>query len=534
MSITDPARLTPISSLDEAERLFPERDLPSGAEVVRIAPSPTGFPHIGTAMQAVINAALARKSGGVFLLRIEDTDRARLVPGAEEAIHQALRWLGVVPDEGPGPGGAYGPYRQSERLSLYALAARSLVAGNLAYHCFCPAERLAAVREGQIRAGENPRYDRFCLGLKPEEVEARHRAGEKSVIRFRVPEGAEIVFRDEVRGDISFSSEALDDSILLKADGFPTYHLAVVVDDHFMRVTTVVRGEEWISSTPKHVLLYRAFGWKHPRFLHTVILRDEQRRKLSKRSGHISIRWFRSRGYLPEGFRNFLTRILWAHPGEKDVYDFSEFIELFSVQALPRTGPIVDLRLLDFINGKYLSRLSPAEMRRGFLAYLDFLDQPAEEQIAGLDFLPPPQARHALGQDLENDAAFAEQVFALEPERNRKFSDVFGNNGFFFPSAFTPAAPESLLRHCPDAGLARGILCALLEGEICRPSPEDWDAALRKVAEEFGVKPKALFMLLRLAVTGLEKTPPLHNILLVLGNELARKRVAGALASLPA
>jgi glutamyl-tRNA synthetase len=525
-------------SLEEAEALFPARNLAPGAEVVRLAPSPTGFPHIGTAMQAVINAALARKTGGLFLLRVEDTDRARLIPGAEAAILQGLSWLGLLPDEGPDDlGGNYGPYRQSERLPLYALAARRLMEQNLAYPCFCPPERLEALRNERMRAGENPRYDRKCLGLTPEEVAARQAAGEKSVVRLRVPDGGGISFVDEVRGAISFAADALDDTILLKADGYPTYHLAAVVDDHFMRVTTVIRGEEWISSTPRHVLLYRAFGWKIPRFLHTVILRDERRHKLSKRSGDTSLSWFQAQGYVPDGLRNFLTRILWAHPEEKDIYPFSEFISLFSVPALPRTGPVVDSRLLDFINGKYLSRLSAREMRAEFLSYLDFPDRQGGQAPGagnGTSPFPPGEVRRALKAELEADPAQAERVFGLEPERNRKLSDVFSNNGFFFAATFVPAARGLLLRHCPDGEQALRILQTLLPWDVSALAHDSWEAAMRRVAEDFAVQPKTVFMLTRLAVTGLEKTPPLHAILLLLGPERVRKRMAQAIAGLSA
>ncbi|MDR2050701.1 MAG: glutamate--tRNA ligase [Deltaproteobacteria bacterium] len=522
--------LDELSSLEEAEALFPPRMLPAGTEVLRLAPSPTGLPHIGTAMQAVLNRALAQKSGGVFILRIEDTDRARLIPGAEKAVLEALAWLGLAPDEGPNLGGTYGPYRQSERLRLYELVAAHLLASGQAYRCFCPPARLEALRNEQMRAGENPRYDRKCLKLSQEECKARMEAGERSVIRFRIPGAEAVSFFDEVRGEISFAPESADDPVILKSDGYPTYHLAALVDDHFMRVSTVVRGEEWISSTPKHILLYKALGWSIPKFLHTVILRDEQRRKLSKRSGDTSLRWYQTRGYLPEGFRNFLTRILWAHPLEKDIYDFREFVELFSTRSLPRTGPVVDNKLLDFVNGQYLHRLAPAQMRSAFLDYLALLENSAEQDIAPL--FPAglkPECRHALKADLEADSAYAERVFALEPERNRRLADVFLNNGFFFESCFVPPSPALLLKHCPEAEQARLVLEAVLPGNISGLAQEDWDSFMRQKALDFGLKPKAVFMLTRLALTGLEKTPPLYDIVVILGPERIRDRIGRTL-----
>src|SRR5690348_5892776 len=233
-------------------------------------------------MQAIINRAMASQNGGVFILRVEDTDQARLVPGAMDEIVSALEWLGTRPDEGPGMGGSYGPYMQSQRLDLYRAAAESLVQNGHAYHCFCSVERLEEVRQQQIARGEKPMYDGQCAGLSAEEVNERLSRGEVSVIRMRVPRDREISFSDVVRGIISFDLNEIDESVLLKSDGFPTYHLASVVDDHFMRITTVVRGEEWISSTPKHVLLFKYFGWPLLRFIHTPLLRDSEKRKLSK------------------------------------------------------------------------------------------------------------------------------------------------------------------------------------------------------------------------------------------------------------
>jgi glutamyl-tRNA synthetase len=493
-------------------------------------------------MQATLNAALAIKTGGVFILRIEDTDRARIVPGAEAAIFEALEWLGTPPDESPARQGPYGPYRQSERLPLYRLAAEHLLDAGRAYRCFCSPERLETVRQEQMKAGANPRYDRHCLSLAPAEVQARLRAGDRNVIRFRAPEGAPISFMDEVRGAISFDASMVDDPIILKADGYPTYHLAALVDDHFMRVTTVIRGEEWISSTPKHIALYKAFGWETPKFLHTVILRDAQRRKLSKRSGDTSMHWFRSHGYLPEGFRNFLTRLLWPHPEEKDLYPFEEFIRLFNVRDLPRTGPVVDLKLLDFINGHYLSLRTPEETRRSFVLYLEELEKNAQDE-AGVSPISKVDMA-ALRHEISADAAYAEKAFGIEPERNRKLADIFANNGFFFAAAFTPAPRELLLKYAPEAEQAASILRAVLKLYI--PSPaghipgeppftmghEEWETAMRRIASDFEVKPKTVFMLARLALTGTEKTPPLHDVSLILGPERTQKRLAHALTVL--
>src|SRR5215207_3033981 len=289
-------------TLDDYERKYPPRPLPDTAAVGRVAPSPTGQPHIGTALQAVINRGLADKTHGVFILRIEDTDRSRLVPGAVDEIIDSLAWLGVEPDEGPPRGGAYGPYEQSERLALYRAAADRLIERGSAYRCFCSAERLERIRNEQRAQSAPTRYDGCCRALTPSEAAAREAAGEPSVVRMRIPDNEPITFEDGARGAITIQSTEVDDAVILKSDGFPTYHLAVVVDDHFMRVSTVIRGEEWISSTPKHVLLYRHLGWTSPRFLHTALLRDASGRKLSKRSGDTSIGYYRTQGILPEAF----------------------------------------------------------------------------------------------------------------------------------------------------------------------------------------------------------------------------------------
>lgn len=494
-------------TLQDFEQQYPPRaDLKPGAEIVRIAPSPTGMPHIGTAMQAIINKAFAIKSGGKFILRIEDTDQARTVPGATEAIIEALRWLGVSPDEGP--------FYQSQRLDLYKTAADQLVKSGHAYHCFCSEARLQELREKQTLAKVMPKYDGKCRSLSPAEVTQRHAAGEKSVIRMLVPSDAgKIIFHDLVRGNIEFDASVLDDSVLLKSDGWPTYHLASVVDDHFMRVTMVVRGEEWISSAPKHVLLYRGFGWQAPKFLHTVLLRDAERRKLSKRRDDTSITWFREHGYLPQGFANFLTRIMWAHPGNKDIYDLQEFAAMVTPEALPSTGPIVDIKLLNFINSKYIAALSPKELYEIFLNYLrEFKLHPA------------------LQQELMQNREYAEHVLSLEPERNQTLAEIVDNCGFFFDCMYQ--APENTaLKHIDHNHAAIvTILRAVKDASI--NSAEDWTALANKIAAECNVKNKVVFMLTRLALSGKEKTPPLYEVIAIMGKDRVHKRLEQVLHSL--
>jgi len=513
--------------------------LPSGAEVTRVAPSPTGRPHIGTALQALIDRALADKTKGVFILRIEDTDRQRLDVGAIDEILAALEWLNLSPDEGPHVGGRYAPYTQSERLPLYQAAAQWLVKQGYAYHCFCSHERLERVRKEQQAKGQLPMYDRFCRGLDPAEVERRLAMGERSVIRMIVPEDRTISFDDPLRGKIAFHSSQLDDQVLLKSDGFPTYHLAVVVDDHFMRVTTAVRGEEWISSTPKHLLLYEYFGWQPPRIVHTPLLRDTQRRKLSKRSGDTSVEWFQLQGYLPDGLRNFLSRIIWAHPEEKDVYPYEEFVRFFSVEQLSKSAPIVDLNLLDFINNQYMRELTPEEVYGAVVELFGRIlasgREVSFEEGAKSGRVQHPVSREELQRFLEaftDDPDYTRRVLEVEPERFKKLSDVMLQYSFFFPQLFRAPSAEALSKQLGSAEAASAMIRTFMMRYDENDDHEQWEGKIREQAAEAGVKAGKLFMTIRLALTGSDRTPPLYDIMRTLGREEVERRLRLALDTL--
>ncbi|HEX6797983.1 MAG TPA: glutamate--tRNA ligase [Ktedonobacterales bacterium] len=524
----------------EYEALYPPRTgLPDGAQVTRVAPSPTGRPHIGTALQGAIDRAAASQAGGVFILRIEDTDRTRLVPEAVADIIAALAWLGIAPDEGPALGGNYGPYVQSERLPIYQAAAEWLVAHGHAYRCFCTPQRLEAVRQAQQKAGQPTMYDRHCRTLAPSEVAQRLAAGEPSVIRLAMPANRSIAFADALRGTITFDSNLVDDQVLIKSDGFPTYHLAVVVDDHFMRVTTALRGEEWISSTPKHIVLYEAFGWQMPRIVHTPLLRDLERHKLSKRSGDTSIAWFRTQGYLPDGFRNYLTRLTWTHPDGKDVYPWDEFVRLFSVEALRATAPVADMDLLDFINGQYLRALTPAELyatMRTWLEYVAAREGPTTFELSGKGdrgVSLTPEEVWAYIAAFTKGPAYSQRVLALEPERYKKLGDVLATTRLFYADLFAAPSAAQLAKPLGDGAQARALLDAYRGGT--RPDEEtheQWEARVRALAEQMGVKAGKAFMTLRIALTGSEQTPPLYDIVRVLGPDETGRRLALALAAL--
>jgi glutamyl-tRNA synthetase len=519
-------------TLDDYEKKYPARGLPAGAEVGRIAPSPTGRPHIGTALQAVINRALADKTGGVFMLRIEDTDQARLVPGVVEEILAALRWLGVEPDEGPGHGGNYGPYIQSERLAIYQATANRLIESGHAYRCFCSAERLEQVRTAQQAQSLPTRYDGTCRHLAASDVAARVARGEKAVVRMRIPDNETITFEDLARGPISIASTQVDDAVILKSDGFPTYHLAVVVDDHFMRVTTLVRGEEWISSAPKHVLLYRDLGWTPPTFLHTALLRDAKGRKLSKRSGDTSIEYYRTQGILPEAFRNFLTRIIWFHPEQKDVYPFTDFSSKFELKQLSVSGPVVDPALLLHINNEYIRRMTAEELYVQVMRHLELLIDRGEGFTDNFE----GGTGEAVGQqDLElfakvfhADHAKAIRVLSLEPERFKRLTDVLIQARFYYPEFLQSPPNDALVAQMGSAEAVREFLKDMSERHdalvTSQQTKETWDAHVRAYATKLGLKAGKPFMTLRLAITGTQMSPPLYEILQVLGADEVRRR----------
>jgi len=332
----------------------------------RIAPSPTGNPHIGTIYQALFNYAFAKRHKGTFVVRIEDTDRVRFVEGAEDKLYSSLDWFGLVEDESPRKGGEFAPYKQSERLELYKKYAEQLVREDKAYYCDCTPERLDEVRKKMQSEKRTPMYDGHCREL-----------GKKSgVIRLKIIPGQTYTWRDGVRGEITFETSKgkdplIDDQVLLKSDGFPTYHLAVVVDDHLMKITQAVRGEEWIPSTAKHVILYHYLGWEKemPLFHHTPLLRNPDKSKLSKRHGHTDVTWYREEGFLPEAIINFLGLMGWTHPEEKEIFSLDEFIHLFDLKDIRVVGPIFDLTKLTWMNGEYIRSMPIDELIKVIKSY---------------------------------------------------------------------------------------------------------------------------------------------------------------------
>ena len=468
----------------------------------RIAPSPTGAPHVGTAYVALFNWAFARQNKGKFLLRIEDTDRARFLPQAEGQILEALSWLGLSWDEGP--------FRQSERLPIYLEHAEDLIKKDHAYYCFCSEARLEDMRQKAQKEGLPPRYDRFCRKLDPKVAAARAKK-EKFVVRLKIPEEGTTSFADLIRGEIRFENKVLDDQVLIKSDGYPTYHLAVVVDDHQMGVTHVLRGEEWISSTPKHILLYQDFGWDLPKFAHFPVLRETNRAKLSKRHGAVGILEFKEEGYLPEALLNFLALLGWSHPQEKEIFSLGELVEKFDLRRISTTAPVFDREKLDWMNGEYIRQLDVRQLGDKLGAYL--------KEYRGLE----------VGEEL------LEKITPLVRERIKKFGEFEALAGFFF--ADVAWTKEELLG---GGGESAGSAAEKLQEALARLEKEgDWatgrlEEEMRGLAQEKGWKAPALFMLLRVAVTGQTVSPPLFECMEVLGKEKTISRIKGALKILEA
>lgn len=467
---------------------------------VRIAPSPTGDPHVGTAYIALFNYVFAKKHGGQFVLRIEDTDQTRSRASSEAAILEALSWIGLSWDEGPDKGGPYGPYRQSERAAIYRDHAAKLVAGNHAYRCFCTAERLAALRIQQRAEKRPPGYDRKCRSLDPEESAQRAAAGEPHTIRLAVTVEGNISFADKLRGQVDIAATQIDDQVLIKSDGFPTYHLANVVDDHLMEITHVIRAEEWISSTPKHVLLYRAFGWDEPEWIHMPLLRNSDKSKISKRKNPVSINYYRDAGILPHALLNFLGILGWSFGGDREKFSLDEMIDVFSWDRVSLGGPVFNPEKLTWLNEQYLHELSYEELADRILSW-----RLSKEHLV--------------------------KVLPLVRERIKRLDDFIPATEFFFSGDLDLSGVADRLV-IPDVK-SKDVRKALLELVEQYDAEEGFEAAMlervsRAFCETKGFKTKHLFMLLRLCVTGRRASPPLFETMEVLGRELCRRRIREA------
>lgn len=461
----------------------------------RVAISPTGYPHIGTIYQALFDYAFAKRHAGKFIVRIEDTDKNRLVLDAEKKIFQALDWFGLQEDESVRTNGRYGPYRQSERLEIYKKYAQELVQKGYAYFCFCPKERLEKIRDQMQKANKVPMYDKCCRNLKTQISclagrQAKLKSGTEYVIRLKVPENRKIIIKDLIRGEIVFDSNGVDDQVLLKSDGFPTYFLAVVVDDHLMKITHMARGEEWLSSAPKIKLLYEFFDWEEPIFIHTPIIRNPDKSKFSKRQGHTSVSWYQEQGFLPEAILNYLALMGWSHPQSKDIFSLREFIKLFDFKDIKVVGPVFDLKKLEWMNGEYI-RKSQIENLKSQI-YNFYNKQYPQELIT--------------------------KTIPLIRERIKKLSDYLPLCEFFFrpPQTFEIELKnkKSVFNKIHQELKKNNRWQAVIIGDV-----------MQNLAKTLGIKTGEFFMFLRVAITGKKISPPLNESMEILGKEECLNRI---------
>ena len=466
----------------------------------RIAPSPTGDPHVGTAYVALFNMAFAKSQGGQFLLRIEDTDQVRSTRESEKSILDALRWLGLDWDEGPDNGGDKGPYRQSERSAIYTKHAEQLVESGHAFRCFCSSERLEELRRTQMEGKLALGYDGHCLHLSADEVARRAAQGETHVVRMQVPREGQCTFNDMLRGEISIDWAQIDLQVLLKADGMPTYHLANVVDDHLMEISHVIRGEEWINSAPKHILLYQYFGWEAPIFCHLPLLRNVDKSKLSKRKNPTSILYYQRMGYLPEALLNYLGRMGWSMPDESEKFTLPEMLEVFDIQRVSLGGPVFDVEKLSWLNGMWIR------------------DNLSDDQLA---------------DRLQEWAFNRERLKAFLPfarQRMETFSDL-APLGSYLISGMLPISAEDL----QSVGLNEEELIETLQFALWRlESVGYWDRdnifnALKAVADAMEIKLKLFLAPLFIAIAGSSASISVIDSMNLLGADMSRARLRHAI-----
>ena len=470
---------------------------------VRLAPSPTGDPHVGTAYQALFNYVFAKSQGGKFILRIEDTDRIRSTKESEKAIFDALSWVGIKWDEGPDIGGPYEPYRQSERFDIYKEHAEKLINKNHAYRCFCTQERLNNLRQEQQKNNQRTKYDSKCSTLSQKEIEQKLSDKEPFVIRMKVPQNGTICkFNDLFRGEIAIDYETVDEQILIKSDGFPTYHLANVVDDHLMKISHILRGEEWIASAPKHILLYSYFGWEPPILCHLPLLRNPDKSKLSKRKNPTSINYYRRLGILPEALLNFLGLMSWSMPDDKEVFSLKELVENFDPSKISLGGPVFDIDKLKWLNGKYI-----------------------REQLSTDDLLLKLKAW------ILNDEFLLKLMPHAQP-RLLTFSDFIPLISFLFKDKLNYENAELLIQDKSETETKEIIQIAIWEIEKI----EVWETesifnAFKNLADKFGLKTRLFFKPFFVAISGKKDSISLFDSMFLLGKDMTRSRLTDALNS---
>jgi glutamyl-tRNA synthetase len=467
---------------------------------VRIAPSPTGPVHVGTAYQALFDLVLAKKHGGKFVMRIEDTDQTRSRPEYEEQIFKALRWMGLDWDEGPDVGGPYGPYRQSERTEIYREHAKQLVDGGHAYPCFCTSERLDVLRKEQMQNKTKLGYDGHCRDLSAEEVAEKLAEGLDHVIRLKMPQEGTCIVKDRFRGEIELDYAQVDDQVLIKTDGFPTYHMAVVVDDHLMKISHVIRGEEWIMSTPKHLVLYEAYGWEPPEYMHLSLLLNPDGSKMSKRRNPTSVEYYRRAGYSPQALRNYLALMAYPPVGEEDMFSFEQLVEDFDPDKINLGGSIFDMEKLNWLNGRYLRE-----------------DRSSEQLLKDLK------------DWLVNDEHFAQMLPFLQ-QRMETLGDFMPQVAFFFARKVDPQAEDLVPKKRQAEEIPPMLQTAIWAlDEVLDWQKEGIEAALRGVAEYWEWPVRDVTVPLIAALTGEKVGPPLFESAALLGQDMARMRLIDAM-----
>ncbi len=475
---------------------------------VRFAPSPTGEPHVGNLRTALFNWLFARRHSGKFILRIEDTDRDRYVEGAMDAVLESLRWLGLDWDEGPEIGGPYGPYLQSQRLEAYQRAARDLMDTDHAYRCYCSRARLESMRMDQQSRNLSLGYDRRCRTLSPGERQGYEAEGIGPVVRFKMPLSGETTVDDLIRGEVTWQSDLLDDLVILKSDGYPTYHLANVVDDHLMEITHVLRADEWLPSTPRHLQLYRALDYEPPRFGHLPMILGPDRAKLSKRHGASALLEYRKEGFLPEAMVNFMILLGWSLDDKTDVMPREVMVERFSLERIGRAGAIFDKEKLEWMNGVYIRQLSHQELADMMTPFLD-------------------------GHGVSLDRDYLLRIVPLVQERLKTLGDATEMTAFFFRDGLD-YDPGSLIQKGMGADATRRALAEALEalGGVSAFAAASLEETLRAKGTELGLSGRQLFGAIRVAVTGRTATPPLFETMEVLGRERCLQRIEAAMSVL--
>ncbi len=481
---------------------------------VRFAPSPTGHTHLASGRTALYNYLLARQTGGKFILRIEDTDQKRYVQGAENELIDSLHWLGIDWDEGPDVGGSNGPYYQTQRKDIYQQYAIKLIDSGHAYYCFCTPERLELVRKEQKKRGENPRYDGLCRRLDPGEAQKRVAAGERHVIRFKVPESGSVTAHDLLRGDIRVENSALDDHIIVRSDGLALYHLAAMVDDHLMEITHVLRGAEWLSTFPLHVHIIRAFGWQEPQWVHlSLFLKPSGKGKMSKRDtsqvmkdGYsIFIKDLEGLGYIPEGVVNWITLMGWSLDDHTEYFTMPDLVEKFTVTHLNPAPAAIDFTKLDYFNGLHIRNLSRDDLAHRLGPYIINAGYKLNEEILY-------------------------QAIPIVRERLVTLDDIIPVAGFLFRDDISPD-PNRLvatgLTSTESAGIARKVYQIL--ASVPRVDKDLAEAPMRDFLAESGLKAGQVFGLLREAVTGQKDTPPLFESMEIIGKDKVLERIQAAI-----